>query len=101
HRSFLPLCPGLRPGADAIIAREDAPVNAARACRPPPGRAALLHSSLFTIHFYLFRSQGNDLPSCPSCAPHFFFSLQEKKKRAAPGAKEKEGLGCKQRWTRA
>ena len=26
------------------------------------------------------------------CAPHFFFSLQEKKKRAAPGAKKKRGL---------
>ena len=33
-----------------------------------------------------------DLLPCPICAPHFFFSLQEKKKRAAPGAKEKEGL---------
>ena len=27
------------------------------------------------------------------CAPHFFFSLLEKKKRAAPGAKKKRGLG--------
>ena len=26
------------------------------------------------------------------CAPHFFFSLQEKKKRAAPGAKKKRGV---------
>ena len=65
-------------------------------CRPAARRAALLHSSPF-----IFRRQGNDLPSCPKCAPHFFFSLQEKKKRAAPGAKEKEGLGCRRRWTRA
>ena len=62
----------------------------------PPCRAALLYYSLF-----IFRSQGNDLPACPKCAPHFFFSLLEKKKRAAPGAKEKEGLGCRRRWTRA
>ena len=41
------------------------------------------------------------MPPCPICAPHFFFSLREKKKRAAPGAKEKEGLGCRSRWTRA
>ena len=26
------------------------------------------------------------------CAPHFFFSLPEKKKRAAPGAKKKRDL---------
>ena len=26
-------------------------------------------------------------------APHFFFSLPEKKKRAAPGAKKKRGFG--------
>ena len=64
---------------------------------PLPGFAR----HLFPLHSYLFRQQGNDLLACPICAPHFFFSLQEKKKRAAPGAKEKEGLGCKLRWTRA
>ena len=48
---------------------------------------------LFTIHYSFFiRLQGASLEPCPICAPHFFFSLLEKKKRAAPGAKEKEGL---------
>ena len=66
-------------------------------CRPA-GR------HFFTIHYHysLFtRNQGASLEPCPICAPHFFFSLQKKKKRAAPGAKEKEGLGCRRRWTRA
>ena len=55
--------------------------------------AAAPRRHFFTIHYSLFSClQGVDLPSCPICAPHFFFSLQEKKKRAAPGAKEKEGL---------
>ena len=56
-----------------------------------PGCRAARH--FFTIHYSLFtRNQGASLPPCPICAPHFFSSLQEKKKRAAPGAKEKEGL---------
>ena len=64
--------------------------------------AAAERRHLFTLHYSFFiRLQGASLQPCPICAPHFFFSLQEKKKRAAPGAKEKEGLGCKQRWTRA
>ena len=72
-----------------------APPGYPRPWVPPPG------GSTAPIHSYLFCQQGIDLLSCPICAPHFFFSLQEKKKRAAPGAKEKEGLGCRLRWTRA
>ena len=54
------------------LVRDSAPCRAER-----PGTY-----SLFTIHSYLFRLQGNDLPSCPSCTPLLFFSMR--RRRGAP-----------------
>ena len=64
--------------------------------RPPAGPKgpALFHSSLFTIHSYLFRQQGNDLLSCPNFGPLLFFSAE--KKRSAPGWRRRRGFGADQ-----
>ena len=62
----------------------------ALAAAPPPrgGR------HLFTLHSYLFRQQGIDLLSCPSCTPLLFFSMR--RRRGAPcTVEEKKRLWCK------
>ena len=119
RKGLRPFEPWVAPRSSFLLSSRELFVSPAGASFFPEGalpaglRPAPIHYSLFTLHSslgspcraspgtssflplpsYFFHLQGIDLPACPICAPHFFFSLLEKKKRAAPGAKEKEGLG--------
>ena len=84
------------PGSRSLSPAEEIPAGAPKICKHHSMLADfyffVLHSSLFTIHSYLFRQQGNDLPSCPVFGPLLFFSAE--KKRSAPGWRRRRGFGA-------